>query len=95
MLVNIEKVLNQYKDYLQIEKALFSYKQNIIESQKNKIDKLEFNQKPKLTNKKGVIYIIQINGDKNLYKLGKTIDIKRRLKEYNSIILRYNRFLKY
>ena len=51
---------------------------------KDKISKLENNQKPKINPSKGVIYIIQTSDDITLYKIGKTLNLKNRLIKYNA-----------
>ena len=65
---------------------LFKYKDYIIQGLQEKIKKLENNQKPKVYPKKGVIYAFETpNSPHNsLYKIGKTKDLKQRLKSHQS-----------
>ena len=51
-----------------------------------KIKKLEHNQKPKIYPKRGVIYVFETpNSPQNsIYKIGKTKDLKQRLKSHQS-----------
>jgi phage anti-repressor protein/predicted GIY-YIG superfamily endonuclease len=72
--------------FIELENLINRYKTYIIESLNKKIGLLENNQKPIVTKDKGVIYIIQASDEENdsLYKLGKTTDIKKRIKNYNT-----------
>jgi len=64
---------------------LYKYKDIIIKNLNDEIDKLRENQKPKKEVKKSVLYIFQaLNTELTLYKIGKTKNIKNRLKSYNS-----------
>jgi hypothetical protein len=65
-----EQVIDQYKEY-------------IIKGLEEKILKLENNQKPKTNPSKGVIYVIKTADGIGHYKVGKTINLKNRLKTYN------------
>lgn len=50
-----------------------------------KIGLLKVNQKPKVNVKGGVIYVLRaLNTEETLYKLGKSSNLKNRLKTYNS-----------
>jgi hypothetical protein len=51
---------------------------------KDKIKKLENNQKPKINPKKGVIYILETADGYGHYKVGKTINLKKRMNNYNA-----------
>ena len=71
--------------FLELEKTLFKYQNYIIKGLENKIKKLENNQKSQINPKKGVIYVIRaLNNNATLYKIGKTINLKQRMKNYNS-----------
>ena len=74
------------RDYfLQLEKTLYKYQNYIIKGLEEKIKKLENNQKPKVNPTKGIIYVIRaLNNNATLYKLGKTVNLKNRMKLYNS-----------
>jgi len=79
----IGKEVQEY--FLDLELILYKYKNYIIEGMNKKIQQLENNQKTKLNQKKGIIYIFRaLNTDLTLYKLGKTINSKSRFKSYNS-----------
>ena len=61
------------------------YKDYIIESLEKKLNITLNNQKPKINPKSGVIYIIRaLDSSESLYKLGKTNDIAKRIKNYQT-----------
>ena len=61
------------------------YKNYIIEALNKKIGILEYNQKPIIYNKSGIIYILKTDKDiVDLYKVGKTKKIKERIRTHNS-----------
>lgn len=71
--------------FIELEQIVKKYNNYIKEKLYKKIGLLEYNQKPKINNKKGVLYVINAqNSDETLYKLGKSHDIKKRLNTYNS-----------
>lgn len=70
--------------YLNLEKLVDKYKNHIISSMNDKIKKLKNNQKPKVNPNKGVIYIIQTSDENGLYKIGRTVNLKKRLNNYNA-----------
>jgi phage anti-repressor protein len=73
------------KYFIEIEKMLYKYKDTIIKSLSNELTLVKNNQKPKPDNKKRKIYIFKaLNTNETLYKLGKTTNLKNRLKTYNS-----------
>ena len=75
--------IQQY--FLDIELALYKYKNHIIESMNIKIKQLENNQKPKVNTKKKIIYAFRaLNTDLTLHKIGKTINSKTRFSKHNS-----------
>jgi len=82
---NTDKGKEVRKYYEKIEKLLHKYKNYIIESLTKKIDILEQNQKPKIEQKKGIIYFIrsQLETD-DMFKLGKSKKFKKRLLSHNS-----------
>jgi hypothetical protein len=82
---NTDKGKEVRKYYEKIEKLLHKYKNYIIESLTKKIDILEQNQKPKVEQKKGIIYFIrsQLETD-DMFKLGKSKKFKKRLLSHNS-----------
>jgi phage anti-repressor protein/predicted GIY-YIG superfamily endonuclease len=72
--------------FIQVESLLNKYKNYIINGMKEKINKLEKNQKPKVNPEKGVIYIFQTpnSTENSLYKIGRTKDLKKRLQSHQS-----------
>jgi hypothetical protein len=71
--------------FLDLEVALYKYKNYIIEGMNKKIDQLENNQKPKINANKKIIYVFRaLNTDLTLYKIGKTINSKTRFSKHNS-----------
>jgi hypothetical protein len=81
---NGENVRNYY---LELEIMVDKYKNYLIKIMNEKIKTLEYNQKSKSKYPKtGCIYIINANCKdcKNLYKLGKTENLRDRLKTYNT-----------
>jgi phage anti-repressor protein/predicted GIY-YIG superfamily endonuclease len=78
---------NEVREYfIQVESLLNKYKNYIIDGMKDKINKLEKSQKPKINPEKGVIYIFQTpnSSENSLYKIGRTKDLKQRLKSHQS-----------
>lgn len=80
------KVGPQVQQYfLDLELALYKYKNYIIEGMNKKIKQLENNQKPKVYSDKKIIYVFRaLNSDVTLYKVGKTINSKTRFSKHNS-----------
>ena len=79
----IGPLVQQY--FLDIEVALYKYKNYIIEGMNKKIEQLENNQKPKINANKKIIYVFRaLNTDLTLYKIGKTINSKTRFSKHNS-----------
>lgn len=74
------------RDYfIELEQLIDKYKNNMYKKVTRRIKKLERNQKGKQMKMKGVVYILKAADDSTtLYKLGKTVDLKRRLQEHNS-----------
>ena len=71
--------------FLDLEVALYKYKNYIIDGMNNKIQQLENNQKPKINPGKKIIYVFRVlNTDLTLYKIGKTINSKTRFSTHNS-----------
>lgn len=71
--------------FLDLEVALYKYKNYIIEGMNKKIQQLENNQKPKINKTKKIIYVFRaLNTDLTLYKIGKTINSKTRFSKHNS-----------
>jgi hypothetical protein len=80
------KMGSQVQQYfLDLEVALYKYKNYIIEGMNKKIEQLENNMKPKTDTSKKIIYIFRaLNTDLTLYKIGKTINSKTRFSKHNS-----------
>jgi phage anti-repressor protein len=71
--------------FLDLEVALYKYKNYIIEGMNKKIQQLENNQKPKINSGKKIIYVFKaLNTDLTLYRIGKTINSKTRFSKHNS-----------
>ena len=71
--------------FLDLEVALYKYKNYIIDGMNEKIKQLENNQKPIINNSKKIIYVFRaLNSDLSLYKIGKTINSKTRFSKHNS-----------
>lgn len=72
--------------FIDIEVALYKFKNYIIESLNSKIKQLENNQKPKINSNKGIIYVFRALNTENatLYKIGRTINSKKRFNSHNS-----------
>ena len=72
--------------FIEVESLLNKYKNYIIDGMKEKINKLEKDQKPKINPTEGVIYIFQTPNSKenSLYKIGRAKDLKKRLQSHQS-----------
>jgi len=76
-------LVQQY--FLDLEVALYKYKNYIIDGMNKKIQQLENNQKPKINANKKIIYVFRaLNTDLTLYKIGKTINSNTRFSKHNS-----------
>ena len=71
--INVEGLLNKYKNY-------------IIDGLETKIKKIQKGKKPLVNPEKGVIYVFKVpdTTDNNLYKIGRTQDLKKRLQSHQS-----------
>jgi hypothetical protein len=78
-----DKAIEVREYYYELEQVIDQYKEYIIKGLEEKIKILENNQKPKINPSKGVIYIIQTSDGIGHYKIGKTKNLKQRLKQYN------------
>lgn len=82
---NTDKGKEVREYYEKIEKLLHKYKDHIIDGLNKKIGILENNQKPKIESKKSLIYFIRSQLTANdVFKLGKSKKIKKRLLSHNS-----------
>lgn len=68
--------------YLELEKLVDKYKNYIIEGLNNRIRQLEYNQKPYINTKSGVIYVFKV--DEDYFKIGKARVLKNRMKQHNT-----------
>ena len=78
-----KKAVQVREYYYELEQVIDQYKEYIIKGLQKKIKLLENNQKPKINKKKGVIYILETADGMGHYKVGKTKNLKQRLKQYN------------
>ena len=78
-----KKAIQVREYYYELEQVIDQYKEYIIKGLKDKIKKLENNQKPKINLSKGIIYILETADGFGHYKVGKTKNLKQRLKQYN------------
>lgn len=78
-----KKAIQVREYYYELEQVLDQYKEYIIKGLEDKIKKLENNQKPKINPSKGLIYILETSDGLGHYKVGKTKNLKQRLKQYN------------
>jgi hypothetical protein len=78
-----KKAIQVREYYYELEQVIDQYKKYIIKGLEDKIKKLENNQKPKINPSKGIIYILETADGFGHYKVGKTINLKQRLKQYN------------
>lgn len=74
------------KYFIRLEYLLFKYKSYIIDGLNKKINKLENNQKKVINTKKGVIYVFMASDNTidELFKIGYTYNINKRVKTYNT-----------
>jgi hypothetical protein len=78
-----KKAIQVREYYYELEQVIDQYKEYIIKGLEEKIKKLENNQKPKINPSKGIIYILETADGLGHYKVGKTKNLKQRLKQYN------------
>ncbi len=85
MLSQTAKAKEVRKYFIEMEKLIKTYYDTIKSEMYKQIGILETNQKTKLDIKGGVIYVLEAqNSTTTLYKLGKTTDLKNRMKTYNT-----------
>lgn len=90
MLSQTAKAKDVRKYFLSMEKLVSRYYVEIHDKTYKKLGIVSANQKPKVDVKGGVIYVIRaqnatpVSVEKELLKLGKTSDIKKRMKTYNT-----------
>ena len=78
---------NEVREYfIQVESLLNKYKNYIIDGLETKIKKIQKGKKPLVNPEKGVIYVFKVpdTTDNNLYKIGRTQDLKKRLQSHQS-----------
>jgi phage anti-repressor protein len=86
MLSRCEKSSQVRKYFIEMEKLIKTYYSEINESMMKQINVIKTNQKPKINVIGGTIYIIkaQNNISHDVYKMGKTNNIKKRMNVYNT-----------
>ena len=68
-----------------MEKLVRKYHHTIEAKLQKEIGLLRINQKQKLNIKGGVVYILKaLNDNTSVYKIGRSDDIKKKMKTYNS-----------
>jgi hypothetical protein len=68
--------------YIELEKLIITYKDNIVNDLNNQLGiKIKNKEIIENNNKTGLIYILK--SDDEVYKLGNSKDIKKRMKQYN------------
>lgn len=68
--------------YIELEKLIITYKDNIVNDLNNQLGINNSNKKIiENNNNEGLIYILKVNDE--IKKIGKTTDIKKRMKLYN------------
>lgn len=72
--------------FISVENALNRYRNEIIKSQDKLIKKLKNNNRPKLYPNGGVLYIIRTPDSYTTYKIGRTINLKRRVQSHSSVL---------
>jgi predicted GIY-YIG superfamily endonuclease len=74
--------------YLAVESTLFKYRAEVAEGLRRRIRELEANQRPRLSpadKQSGVMYVIAASETvTSLYKLGRTVNLSRRLASHES-----------
>lgn len=85
MMSRTEKAREVRKYFIEMEKLIKVYHDTIKQEMYKQIGVLKNNQKPKVDITGGIIYVIKAqNSNETLYKIGKTGNIKNRIKNYNS-----------
>ncbi len=70
--------------YIELEKLIIKYKDEIVESLNKRLKINNSNKKIIDNNKKeALIYILKVDDDDESYKIGNSDDIKNRMKQYN------------
>jgi len=83
MISRSEKAKQIREYYIEIEKHLFKYREEIIQSLHDKIG-IKYSNK-KIINehkKEHIIYVLKVDKTSDIYKIGKTYDIKQRFANY-------------
>jgi phage anti-repressor protein len=82
---NRAKLVRKY--FIEMENIVKKFHTNTRIEMEKTIGLLKANQKPKVNDVGGKIYILKaLNSNVTLYKLGKTKDLKNRLNTYNSVL---------
>lgn len=71
--------------FIELEKHIDKYKNHIIEALNKQVNTLNNNQKPKVANKDGVIYVLKSDKDiEGIYRIGKTKKFRERKQVHDS-----------
>jgi phage anti-repressor protein len=71
--------------FIEVEGLFLKYRTQTTEGMQQEIDRLKKNQKSHHNDHEGYMYIIRaVNGIYNLYKIGRTADLSKRLNTYNT-----------
>jgi phage anti-repressor protein len=85
MLSQTAKAKEVRKYFLEVERLIKKYHEDIRTNLLKEIGLLKINQKPKVNIKGGTIYVLTaLNTNTTLYKLGKSAGLRGRLNNYNS-----------
>jgi phage anti-repressor protein len=86
MLSRTDKAKTVRRYYIALESLVNKYYKHIQENLLKQISNLKNNQKPKINSEGGVIYVIKaMNSNDDVYKIGKSLNIKKRMISYNSV----------
>lgn len=82
---NNAKLVRHY--FLEMEKIVKKYYKEQNTTKDKEIEQLKINQRPKLPGiRQGIIYIIKaLNTDRDVYKVGRTLNQKKRFSTYNTL----------
>jgi hypothetical protein len=82
MISKCEKANTIRNFYIELEKLIITYKDNIVNDLNNQLGiKNKNNDIIESNNKEGLIYVLKV--DDETKKIGNTTDIKKRMKQYN------------
>jgi hypothetical protein len=80
-----EQAIKVKEYFLEMERLVIVYHDDIHEKMMKELNLIKQNQKPKNNIQGGIIYIIEAkNTDLTLFKIGKTTNLKKRMDTYNT-----------